>query len=133
MFATPEQAAEMLAKFDVNNTGKVDFEEYCICMGPAQYEKDLATRGEIKAKFREDMKTIFNYFYEEKNGVISARELKSAMVRLGVQISDSEINKIMELADTHKSGNIDFGEFETAMLQHFNLESTKDASGVLNQ
>mmetsp|Transcript_34767 Transcript_34767/g.81264 ORF Transcript_34767/g.81264 Transcript_34767/m.81264 type:complete len:517 (-) Transcript_34767:71-1621(-) len=127
MLATSQQAAEMLAKFDVKSTGKVDFEEYCICMGPGHYSHDQhLSRAEIKEKFKADMKTIFNYFDEEKNGVISARELKSAMTRLGVPISDAEIQKIVSLADTHKSGNIDFEEFEAAMLRHFALESTED-------
>ena len=42
----------MLAKFDVKSTGKVDFEEYCICMGPGHYSHDQhLSRGEIKVSF----------------------------------------------------------------------------------
>jgi len=49
----------MLAKFDVKSTGKVDFEEYCICMGPGHYSHDQhLSRGEIKVHIRQSRPDI---------------------------------------------------------------------------
>jgi calmodulin len=63
------------------------------------------------AVFREE----FNIFDKDSSGSISATELGSVLRSLGIQIPESEINKMLSDADIDHSGQIDFKEFLAMM------------------
>lgn len=115
--ASSEQVAEMLSRFDLKHSGKVDLESYLVRMGPEGYDpgKGGRTVEEEAAHRHEVLQGTFDFFDTTHDGVISTVELKLAMRRLGFRVTDKEVKKIMEIAGTVT---------ETITIQQFNVLMT---------
>lgn len=57
------------------------------------------------------MRSTFDMFDTDKSGTISVNELKSVLKKLGKNMSDKEIKKMMSSVDKDQSGEVDFDEF----------------------
>jgi calmodulin len=58
----------------------------------------------------------FNAFDKDNSGMIDAEELGGVLRTLGQDVTDDEVQDMMNLADGDRSGHIDFWEFATLML-----------------
>ena len=70
---------------------------------------------------RDDAKltTLFRLFDRDHNGTISSAELKTVMTDIsGERVSDSEIQEMIQEADTNRDGLIQLGEFVEVMKRH---------------
>jgi Ca2+-binding EF-hand superfamily protein len=99
---TDSQVADMIQEVDADNSGSIDFQEFCTLMarkskGPAISEEDL-----IKA---------FSVMDRDGNGFIDAKELRHVLSNLGETVNEDEINEIMEEADVDGDGQITHVEF----------------------
>jgi len=56
-------------------------------------------------------------FDTDGSGKISREELKSALSRMGMDISDEELDEMMDSVDTDGDGEIDYREFTAMMTQ----------------
>ncbi|KAL8204860.1 hypothetical protein R6Q57_010483 [Mikania cordata] len=71
------------------------------------------------------LKNMFKMIDADGSGQITLEELKKGLEKVGANIIDSEIERLMEAADIDNSGTIDYGEFVAAML-HINKISHED-------
>lgn len=70
---------------------------------------------------RDDSKLpiLFQLFDRDRNGTISATELKIVMSAIsGEMVNDSEIREMIEEADTNRDGLIQLSEFIEVMKKH---------------
>ncbi|KAK6944155.1 EF-hand domain [Dillenia turbinata] len=68
---------------------------------------------------------MFKMIDTDGSGQINLEELKVGLERVGADLKDSEITRLMEAADIDNSGTIDYGEFIAAML-HLNKIQKED-------
>ena len=57
------------------------------------------------------MRSVFQSFDKDGNGEIDHSELKTAFQEMGKYFSDAEIQRMIELMDTDKSGTVSYEEF----------------------
>lgn len=58
-----------------------------------------------------DIRTAFEVFDKDKNGVITKDELYSVLTNLDERVSTEELNSIMKAIDPNGDGKIDYREF----------------------
>ncbi|CAO2149482.1 unnamed protein product [Urochloa humidicola] len=66
---------------------------------------------------------MFNNLDTDRSGTIEVEELKEGLRKLGSNISEAEVQKLMEAVDVDRSGSIDYTEFLTAMMDKHKLEN----------
>lgn len=103
---TDDQIQAMIKRVDVNGDGEIDFEEFLVMMKMNQQFNDP------DKDFRDAFKTMDT----DGDGTISKKELSDLFIKLGQKLSDEEIQSMMDVVDTDKSGAIDFEEFKAMML-----------------
>ncbi|KAK6942497.1 EF-hand domain, partial [Dillenia turbinata] len=71
------------------------------------------------------LREMFKMIDTDGSGQITLEELKVGLERVGADLKDSEITRLMDAADIDNSGTIDYGEFIAAML-HLNKIQKED-------
>ncbi|KAF7638436.1 hypothetical protein Mgra_00002114 [Meloidogyne graminicola] len=66
----------------------------------------LYTKGELK-----EYQQLFKMFDTDGSGAIGREELKGAMLRIGLEADDEEIERLIKEVDEDGNGEIDFPEF----------------------
>lgn len=96
---TPSDAEvqDILNEVDVDNSGSISFDEFVKMMAHKVAPMDSDT----------ELKEAFKVFDRDGSGTISAEELKEVMMRIGEDLSQDEINAMIEQADVNKDGTID--------------------------
>ena len=67
---------------------------------------------------KEKIREVFNAFDKDRNGYISAAELRHVMVSLGEKLGDQEVHEMIKEADIDGDGQINYEEFRT-MVRSF--------------
>lgn len=62
-----------------------------------------------------ELRAAFDVFDHDKDGAISADELRAMLKSLGDEMNDQEINDLIREADTDGDNNISFAEFKNIM------------------
>lgn len=78
------------------------------------------------------LREAFEMFDADKNGTISVAEIKSVLKKLGKNMNDKEIKKMMNTVDKDKSGEIDFDEFCQMMGMNSEDELIEEAFNVFD-
>ena len=124
-----EEIREAFSMFDTDGSGKIDPKELKAAMHSLGFDKKSATVYEMicdmeelgrevdfddfldsisnklgNRETREGIDRIFDLFDEEKKGVISLKNLKKIAKELGETIDDSELQEMIERADTDNDG-----------------------------
>lgn len=68
------------------------------------------------------LKELFKMIDADNNGTITFEELKIGLRRVGAELTEHEIQALMEAADIDNSGSIDYGEFLAATVHLNKLE-----------
>ncbi|ONM19614.1 calcium dependent protein kinase11 [Zea mays] len=68
------------------------------------------------------LKELFKMIDTDSSGTITFDELKDGLKRVGSELTENEIQALMEAADIDNSGTIDYGEFIAATLHMNKLE-----------
>ena len=92
---------QMISDLDADGSGQIDFEEFLELMTARVSDKDT----------RENIRKIFNLFDDEKTGFISIKNLRRVAKELGETIDDSELQEMIERADTDNDGLVSEEEF----------------------
>lgn len=112
--AAEELAEVMVKEMDCDGDGFVDLDEFLNVMG---VEKDHVF-GDIDAIIRQ----VFLVFDADKNGLISAKELRRVLISLGcVNCSVKECRKMIKGVDKDGDGFVNFEEFKQMMATGCNL------------
>ena len=95
----------MIADVDTNNSGVIDYNEFIDMMTQKMAERDP----------REEMLKAFRLFDDDETGKISFRNLKRVAKELGENMTDDEIQEMIEEADRDGDGEISEDEFMRIM------------------
>lgn len=75
---------------------------------------------------RAEIREAFRLFDTDGSGSIDSKELKVAMRALGFEPKKEEINKMIADVDEDGSGEVDFDEFMTMMLEKMGSKDIKE-------
>lgn len=116
--AAEELAEVMVKEMDCDGDGFVDLDEFLSVMG---MEKDQVF-GDSGKDIDELIREAFLVFDDDKNGLISAKELRRVLICLGcVNCSVKECRKMIKGVDKDGDGFVNFEEFKEMMAAGCNL------------
>lgn len=105
---TQDELEIMLASVDTDRNGVIDFDEFVDLM--AGHLKD--ENSDDRSVFNDDeLREAFAVFDRDGNGMITAEELKGALLSLGERLTDEEVAAMIVAADRDGNGVIDYREF----------------------
>mmetsp|Transcript_8267 Transcript_8267/g.8964 ORF Transcript_8267/g.8964 Transcript_8267/m.8964 type:complete len:187 (-) Transcript_8267:95-655(-) len=105
-----DEIRRIMNDLDKDVTGTVDLDEFIQIMTPRMGEKD--SKAEIYK--------IFKLFDDDDTGKISFRNLKRVAQELGENLTDEELNEMLEEADRDGDGLINSDEFYRVMRRRGN-------------
>ncbi|EDR29145.1 calmodulin, putative [Entamoeba dispar SAW760] len=83
---TKQKISEIVKDYDKDNSGKFDQETFLTIM--LEYGQEVDST--------EDIKKAFEIFDKEKNGYISASELKHVLTTLGEKLTEQEVDDLLK-------------------------------------
>ena len=98
---------QMISDLDADGSGQIDFEEFIRLMTARISEKDS----------KDDIRKVFNLFDDEKTGYISIKNLRRIAKELGETIEDTDLQEMIERADTDNDGLVSEEEFYSIMTK----------------
>lgn len=110
----------MIQEVDIDKNGFIDFEEFMeVVRKRIAVGQNGLSDGDLVPPFYEEelLRDAFTAFDANKDGVISAGELKSLMKSLGEQLTDEQLERMIEEADLDGDRHINFQEFVRVMTQ----------------
>uniref|UniRef100_A0A2P2IX10 Caltractin n=1 Tax=Rhizophora mucronata TaxID=61149 RepID=A0A2P2IX10_RHIMU len=102
---TEEQINQMIADVDKDGSGAIDFDEFVHMMTAKIGERDT----------KEELMKAFHIIDHDKNGRISANDIKQIARELGETLTDREIEEMVEEADRDRDGEVGVEEFMRMM------------------
>ncbi|XP_046671691.1 troponin C-like isoform X2 [Homalodisca vitripennis] len=103
-----EKLEELIDEVDVDETGKVDFDQFCQIVGTFLEEEDAeAMQAELKEAFR--------LYDKEGNGYITTKVLREILAALDDALKPEDLDGMIAEIDTDGSGTVDFEEFMEMM------------------
>ncbi|KAK4153256.1 hypothetical protein C8A00DRAFT_34027 [Chaetomidium leptoderma] len=96
---------DIVNEADLNDDGSISFDEFLALM--SQSVKELDTEQELLSAFR--------VFDKDGSGTISSDELRGVLKSLGENLTDAEVEEMIQLADGNGDGQIDYHEFANIM------------------
>jgi len=99
----------MLADLDSNNSGSIDFDEFINMMTAKMSDRDT----------KEDLEKVFRLFLgdDDNPAKISLKHLKRVARELNENMSDEELQEMINRADLDKDSGVDFNEFYQIMTK----------------
>ncbi|ERL93831.1 caltractin isoform X2 [Dendroctonus ponderosae] len=96
-----EEIKKMIADIDKGGTGKISYEDFLELMSIKMAEKDS----------REEILKAFRLFDDDETGKISFKNLKRVASELGENLTDEELQEMIDEADRDGDGEISQDEF----------------------
>jgi len=98
---TEVELNEMIKEVDADNSGTIEFSEFLNLMAQKLKDTDID----------EEMIEAFKVFDKDGSGIISTDDLKNIIKSLEENITDQEINELVNEADFDSDGKINYKEF----------------------
>eukprot|EP01026_Neomeris_dumetosa_P008188 TRINITY_DN1258_c0_g1_i1.p3 TRINITY_DN1258_c0_g1~~TRINITY_DN1258_c0_g1_i1.p3 ORF type:complete len:215 (-),score=41.55 TRINITY_DN1258_c0_g1_i1:234-878(-) len=96
-----EEIKKMIADIDKDGSGTIDFEEFLSMMTAKMGERDS----------REEIMKAFRLFDDDETGKISFKNLKRVAKELGENMTDEELQEMIDEADRDGDGEVNEEEF----------------------
>ncbi|MBN3305617.1 centrin-2 [Amia ocellicauda] len=96
-----EEIKRMTTEIDKDGTGKINFSDFLAIMTQKMAEKDS----------KEEILKAFRLFDDDETGKISFRNLKRVAKELGENLTDEELQEMIEEADRDGDGEVSEQEF----------------------
>jgi centrin-1 len=100
-----EEIKKMIADIDKDGSGTIDFEEFLQMMTAKMGERDS----------REEIMKAFKLFDDDNTGFITLKNLKRVAKELGENLTEEELQEMIDEADRNGDGQIDEEEFYRIM------------------
>ena len=110
-----EEIKKMISDIDKDGSGTIDFSEFLEMMTAKMSEKDS----------REEILKAFRLFDDDETGKISFRNLKRVAKELGENMTDEELQAVINFCDVDGRGEVTQKDFVALMLK---AEAGKQAS-----
>ena len=102
-----EEIDEWIVKADLNRSGTFDLCEFLNMMAEHK-NRELIHRAIMH---RSTIRRAFKLLDKDGNGYLSKKELRQAMNKQKIKITDETFNAMFEDSDINKDGRIDYNEF----------------------
>lgn len=99
---------EMIEEVDEDKSGRLEFEEFIILAAKFIVEED-------EEALQKELKEAFRLYDKEGNGFIPTSCLKEILRELDDQLSDNDLDGMIQEIDSDGSGTVDFDEFMEMM------------------
>lgn len=109
---TDAQLSDILAEYDIDKSGSIDFEEFLLMMA-----NKVSDTGLSQTDLEEEISSAFKMFDSDGNGFIDVKELRQALAKLGETLSEEEAQQMLDEADTNHDGFLDISEFKNIMTK----------------
>ena len=96
-----EEIKKMIAEIDKDGTGKLSFDDFLSLMTVKMAEKDS----------KEEILKAFRLFDDDETGTISFKNLKRVAKELGENLTDEELQEMIDEADRDGDGEVNQDEF----------------------
>jgi len=96
-----EEIKKMISDVDKDGSGTIDFNDFLLMMTQKMSEKDS----------KEEILKAFRLFDDDETGKISFKNLKRVAKELGENLTDEELQEMIDEADRDGDGEINEGEF----------------------
>lgn len=96
MNVTETELRDLINESDVNSNGEIEFDEFLAIMTSSHSDPE------------QELRQAFDMFDLNKSGAICKSELKTMMTALGENLSDKDLEKVIDSLDTDKNGEISF-------------------------
>ena len=103
---TEKDVEQVHQEADKDGSGYIEFNEFL----------QLITTHMKEPYTKEELQEAFNIFDEDKSGTINAAELKNVLMQTGDKMKASEIDEIIQEADTNGDGVLDINEFANLLI-----------------
>ncbi|CAG9859720.1 unnamed protein product [Phyllotreta striolata] len=100
-----EEIKKMIADIDKDGTGQISYEDFMQLMSVKMAEKDS----------KEEIMKAFRLFDDDETGKISFKNLKRVAKELGENLTDEELQEMIDEADRDGDGEINQEEFLRVM------------------
>lgn len=100
-----EEIKKMIADIDTDGSGTIDFNEFLEMMTSKMSERDS----------REEILKAFRLFDDDETGKISLRNLRRVSKEIGENMTDEELQEMIDEADRDGDGEINEDEFMRIM------------------
>jgi centrin-1 len=100
-----EEVKKMIADIDKDGNGIIDFDEFLAMMTSKMGERDS----------REEILKAFRLFDDDETGKISFKNLKRVAKELGENMTDEELQEMIDEADRDGDGEVSEEEFYRIM------------------
>ena len=102
---TEAELQDIVKCIDEDGNGQIEADEFISLMA---YKFD---KGDTEQCLQES----FQFFDQDGNGLISASELKNVMKKFGENLSEEEVDAMIQAADMQGDGHIEYFEFVRMM------------------
>ena len=100
-----EKVRKMIADIDLDGSGTIDFEEFVEMMTGKMGDRDSP----------DEIRRVFKLFDDDETGRISFRNLKRVARELGENMTDEELQEMINKADLDGDGEVNEDEFMRIM------------------
>ena len=104
---TTDELLKLVSEFDPDNTGSIDYESFFNLIHNSMTKKDPMDK----------IKLSFQMLDENKTGKITLANLKHVASQLGEDISEQELQEMINEADLDGDGKISYDEYLNMMLK----------------
>ncbi|XP_066297460.1 troponin C-like [Branchiostoma lanceolatum] len=104
-----KELEEIMAEADEDGSGTMDFDEFLELMAKQMHQEE----GELN---EDEVRAAFNVFDKNNDGFISMSEWKAMAEACDENLSEAELNELMEEGDVNRDGRLDYDEFKEYLV-----------------
>ena len=101
-----EELKQLIREVDLNGDGTIDFKEFLCLMIKKMDDTDID----------KELHETFNHFDMDRDGYITAHELRNGMSNIGEEYTPEEAEEMIKEGDLDNDGKIDYDEFMKIIL-----------------
>uniref|UniRef100_A0A1B6L7L8 EF-hand domain-containing protein n=1 Tax=Graphocephala atropunctata TaxID=36148 RepID=A0A1B6L7L8_9HEMI len=109
---TQAQLEAIVKEVDIDGSGELEFEEFCLLASKFLIEEEEDTNAEL---LNSELKEAFRFYDREGNGYITTEDFKEILRELDPEIPEAELVGMVNEIDVDDSGTVDFEEFQRAL------------------